>query len=195
VIESAHDVPLVTSYRFGAERQRAAPVASNPPSFDPRPYANKLRTLVGVAQGHGIALLFVTQQTTWASRVDPTAKDWHWLLRVDDVRYEEDTMDAALERMNDVMREIANSGHVALYDLARQMPKSTAFFLRRRSFQRQRRARRGNGDRRADTRTPLTTAYAPRDGSGSSATWPRPGHATIAVGTSLTPSRRSGLPH
>jgi len=128
VIESAHDAPLVTSYRFGAERQRAAPVASKPPSFDPRPYANNLRTLVGVAHGHGIALLFVTQQTTWASRVDPTAKDWHWLLRVDDVRYEEDAMDAALERMNDVMREIANSGHVALYDLARQMPKSTAFF-------------------------------------------------------------------
>ena len=50
------------------------------------------------------------------------------MLRVDDVRYQEEDMDAALERMNDVMREVADSGHVLLYDLARQMPKSTEFF-------------------------------------------------------------------
>src|SRR5215471_5532284 len=124
----AEDVPLVTNYRFGVERQRAAPAASAPPAFDTREYANNLRTLAGVAAGHGIALIFVTQQTTWASHVDPSAKDWHWMLRVDDVRYQEGDMHAALERVNDVMRDVAESKDVVLYDLARRMPKSTEYF-------------------------------------------------------------------
>jgi lysophospholipase L1-like esterase len=126
--ELARDAPLVTNYRYGADRQKAAPAASGPPIFDTRGYANNLRTLVGVAASHGATLIFVTQQTTWASEVDSTAKDWQWLLRVDDVRYSEDDMNDALERMNDAMRETANSMDAPLYDLARLMPKSTEFF-------------------------------------------------------------------
>jgi lysophospholipase L1-like esterase len=124
----ARDAPLVTNYRYGADRQKAAPAASGPPIFDTRGYANNLRTLAAVAAGHGATLIFVTQQTTWASDVDSKAKDWQWLLRVDDVRYSEDDMNDALERMNDAMRETADSMDVALYDLARLMPKSTEFF-------------------------------------------------------------------
>jgi lysophospholipase L1-like esterase len=122
------DAPLVTTYRYGVDRQKAARPAAGPPLVDTRAYANNLRTLAGVAASHGTTLIFVTQQTTWASDVDPTAKDWHWLLRVDDVRYTENDMHDALERMNDAMRETAASLNVPLYDLARLMPKSTEFF-------------------------------------------------------------------
>ena len=50
------------------------------------------------------------------------------MLRVGDVRYSESTMDEALEQLNDVMREVADSMNLALYDLARSMPKSLDYF-------------------------------------------------------------------
>ena len=127
-LATPRDTPFMTGYATGIALQKAALVADGPPAFDTRPYANNLRTLAGVAHGQGAALIFITQQTTWASQVDPTARDWHWLLRVDDVRYSEDDMHAALERMNAVMRQVADSMDVPLYDLARRMPKSTNFF-------------------------------------------------------------------
>ena len=127
-VATPRDAPLMTTYAAGVALQKAASAADGPPVFDARPYANNLRTLAGVAYGQGAALIFITQQTTWASQVDPKARDWHWLLRVDDVRYSEDDMHAALERMNAVMREVADSMDVPLYDLARRMPKSTDFF-------------------------------------------------------------------
>jgi lysophospholipase L1-like esterase len=126
--ERAQKKPIVTRYQDGVKSLQSARAASAPPVFDTRGYANNLRTLAGVAAGHGVALIFVTQQTTWASEVDSTAKDWHWMLHVDNVRYTEDDMHRALERMNDFMRETARSMDVPLYDLARLMPKSTEFF-------------------------------------------------------------------
>ena len=128
VLESARDKPIVTAYQYGVKRQKAARAASGPPVFDTRGYVNNLRTLAGVAAGHGVALIFVTQQTTWNSDVDSTAKDWHWMLNVDNVRYAEDDMHQAMEQVNDSMRETANSMDVPIYDLARSMPKSTEFF-------------------------------------------------------------------
>jgi len=128
VRDSAQDEPFVTTYWYGVQRQKSARAASGPPTFDTRGYANNLRTLAGVAAGHGIAMIFVTQQTTWNSDVDSTAKDWQWLLTVDDVRYAEDDMHHALERMNDFMRQTAKSLDMPLYDLARVMPKSSEFF-------------------------------------------------------------------
>ncbi len=127
-LDSPQDEPLVTSYQYGVKQQKSARAASGPPIFDTRGYANNLRTLAGVAAGHSVALILVTQQTTWNSDVDSTAKEWHWLLNLDNVRYAEDDMHQAMERMNDSMRQIANSLDVPLYDLARLMPKSTEFF-------------------------------------------------------------------
>ena len=120
--------PLATSYRLGTELQRAAPAASGDPVVNVDADANNLRTIAGVVRGHGLSLVFMTQQTTWSSDVDPAAKDWHWLLRVDDVRYSEQSMHAALERLNDAMREVAASTGATLYDLAKRMPKTSQYF-------------------------------------------------------------------
>jgi hypothetical protein len=42
--------------------------------------------------------------------------------------YREDVLDTALERMNEVMRGVARSDSVPLYDLARELPKSLEYF-------------------------------------------------------------------
>jgi lysophospholipase L1-like esterase len=120
--------PMLTNYRSAVEFANAAPETSTLPAVDTRAYANNLRTLAGVAHGHGIPIIFMTQQTTWASTLDPAARDWQWLLRVGEVRYPEQAMHEALEHMNDAMREIAVAMELPLYDLAKQMPKTTEYF-------------------------------------------------------------------
>ncbi len=127
-IRSTGEEPFETTYRFAVELQKAAAAAPVLPTIDVRAYANNLRTLAGVARGHDVALIFMTQQTTWNSTTDPTVSDWHWLLRVGDVRYSENAMHEALEQMNDVMREVAESMGLSLYDLGRSMPKSSDYF-------------------------------------------------------------------
>jgi lysophospholipase L1-like esterase len=126
---SAPPPPVVTNYRSAAGSMRAMPTASTAPAVDVRAYTNNLRTLAGVAHGHGIPIIFMTQQTTWASTVDLAAREWHWTLGIRGVRYSEHAMHEGLERMNDAMREVAASMERPLYDLARRMPKTTQYFF------------------------------------------------------------------
>lgn len=126
--DSAEDNPIETGYRLGVELQRTSQPASKPLQTDVEAYKTNLRTMAGVAASQGIDMILMTQQTTWNSAVDPTASEWHWLLRVGDVRYSEVSMNQALEEMNDTMRDVALIMAVPLYDLARRMPKSSEYF-------------------------------------------------------------------
>ena len=120
--------PIETAYRLGVEAQRLAPEATSPPQTNIGAYGNNLKTLAGIAHGHAIPMIFMTQQTTWNSILDPGAGKWHWLLRVGDLRFSEESMDAALELMNDMMRQVAETNKIAVYDLAEDMPKSSEYF-------------------------------------------------------------------
>lgn len=120
--------PIKTPYRSAVLLQQAASATSATPDTNLDAYRVNLRTLAGLARGHNIETIFMTQQTTWDSSVDPTARDWHWMLRVGDVRYSESVMNETLEQLNEVMRDVANSMSVTLYDLAKSMPKSSDYF-------------------------------------------------------------------
>lgn len=120
--------PIETAYRVGVEAQRLAPEATSPPRTDIGAYGNNLKTLAGIAHGHGIPMIFMTQQSTWNSIVDPGASDWHWLLQVGALRFSEESMNAALMLMNDVMRQVAGRNKIAVYDLAEDIPKSSEYF-------------------------------------------------------------------
>lgn len=127
-LASAAEGPIETAYRVGVELQQSTELASTPPVPNVDAYANNLRSIAGIALGHDIPLILMTQQTTWNSPSDSDARDWHWLLRVGDVRYSEIDMDRALEAMNDAVRDVAETADISLYDLAMQMPKSADFF-------------------------------------------------------------------
>ena len=118
---------LVYNYRNIAIR-KAASVTPQPPRTDVPAYRTNLTTLIGTAKAHTVQLVFMTQQTTWDSPIDPQAQDWHWMRYRDGVTYREDGMDEALESLNDTMRQLAASHGVPIYDLARTLPKSLTFF-------------------------------------------------------------------
>ncbi len=118
-----------------AKRRAATPITDRRPRTDLIPYENNLRTIAGVAKAHRTRLIFMTQQTTWNSSVDPEVSKWQWMLYrlslrigVRAVTYRADYADAALESLNDVTRGVALEEGAALYDLAKVMPKSSEFF-------------------------------------------------------------------
>jgi lysophospholipase L1-like esterase len=130
---------LVTNYAGLVGLQRGAPESDAPPRVDERSYGTNLRTMVGIARVNGFGLVLMTQQTTWNSDVDPRAKEYHWMrYRAEapagdssskaGVRFREDRMDAAMERLNGEMRRVCGEHGVPLYDLARILPKSLDYF-------------------------------------------------------------------
>ena len=118
---------LVSDIKVKINLLRSKPVSDKKPRVDVDSYAKNLATLAGIAKGQDIQMVLMTQQTTWNSTIDPEARNWHWML-YRDVRYREELMHAAMEELNDAMRNLAAEFKIPLYDLARSLPKSTEFF-------------------------------------------------------------------
>jgi lysophospholipase L1-like esterase len=123
-------VTLETSIKKEARIRREAPIMNEKPVDNTAPYRDNLLTIAGVARAHRIRLVYMTQQETWNSKVDPQAEEWQWLLYVPEARrtHRADLMDTALESLNDVMRQVAVDRQIPLYDLRKILPQSTEFF-------------------------------------------------------------------
>ncbi len=118
-----------SNYRPAIARLQSSPTAPRPPRTDVESYVRNLRTIVGAAAAHGVQLIFMTQPSTWNSRSDPDANNWHWLRRAAGFTYPEASADAALEQYNDAMRRVAAETGVPLFDLAASIPKSLDYFF------------------------------------------------------------------
>lgn len=121
-------ITRVSNYRRKVELRKSVPAADDEPVVDLAPYAIYLGSLIGIARAHSIEIVLITQASSWNSAVDPSIRDWHWMTHRFGVTYREERMDTALERYNDVMRRIAAEDDVPLFDLARELPKSSRYF-------------------------------------------------------------------
>ncbi len=121
------DGEVTTDYASGVARQRAAPMATEPPRTDVPSYVTNLRSLIGMARANGADIVFMTQYTTWNAPDDPSASDWHWMRYSRGVVYDEASMDRAMEEYNDGMRSLADAEGVPLFDLAAYLEKSSAY--------------------------------------------------------------------
>jgi hypothetical protein len=119
---------LESDYARKIAVQRSIPETSAAARVETVGFRDNLVTLVGIARAHQFQLVFMTHPSTWNSKVDASARDHQWMRLYDDAVYSEATMDDALERFNDVTRDVAAADSVPLYDLAREIPKSTAYF-------------------------------------------------------------------
>ena len=126
--ESAEQIPLRSDYRRSVRMREALPVSVSPPRIDVVSYRENLISMVGIARAHGIDLVFMTQPTTWNSRVDSAIAKWHWMSAGPDSAYLEEALDQAMEAYNDAVRGVAAQFDVPLLDLARLLPKSGEYF-------------------------------------------------------------------
>ena len=126
--DAVEQITLRSNFRRSVRMREALPVSVSAPRIDLAPYRNNLITIVGIARSHGIDLVFMTQPTTWNSRVDSQIAKWHWMSAGVDSAYREEALDQAMEAYNDAVRAVAATFDVPLFDLARRLPKSGAYF-------------------------------------------------------------------
>jgi lysophospholipase L1-like esterase len=116
------EAEIRASYHDLVDGIQRRPAAAGPPPENVPAYAENLETLAGIARGNGVRMVLMTQATTWTAN-DPRARRLHWMLGKT-VRYREADLDAALGRYNDAMRRAGAEQGVAVFDLARWLPKS-----------------------------------------------------------------------
>ncbi|HXV14174.1 MAG TPA: GDSL-type esterase/lipase family protein [Candidatus Krumholzibacteria bacterium] len=119
---------LESDYARKIALQNATPGTDADVLADTTSYRTNLRSIAGIARAHDFDLVFMTHPSSWNSEVDPGVRDFQWMRVYDGVVYREDTMDAALERLNDVMRAVSVEDSIPLCDLARVLPKSREYF-------------------------------------------------------------------
>jgi len=91
-----------TNYKERMELRKSVSITNEKPRVDSRSYTNNLKSIIGLTKSHGIQLVFMTQQSTWNSHIDPNTSNWNWLLHRNGKTYREDFMDKALESLNEV---------------------------------------------------------------------------------------------
>jgi lysophospholipase L1-like esterase len=126
--DAVEQITLRSDFRRSVRMRQALPVSAGALRIDVKPYRNNLISLVGIARSHGIELVFLTQATTWNSRVDSEIAKWHWMSAGPDSAYREEALDQAMEAYNDAVRAVAAQFDVPLLDLARLLPKSGDYF-------------------------------------------------------------------
>jgi lysophospholipase L1-like esterase len=126
--DAVEEITLRSNYRRSVRMREALPVSVSAPRVDVASYRNNLLSMVGIARSHGIDLVFMTQVTTWNSRVDSEIAKWHWMTAGPDSAYREEALDQAMEAYNDAVRAVAAELDVPLFDLARLLPKSGEYF-------------------------------------------------------------------
>lgn len=125
---AVEQITLRSNLRGSVAIRKSLPLSDRPPRTDVTPYRKNLMSIVGIARSHGVDLVFLTQATTWNSRVDPAIAEWHWMSAGPDSAYREDALDTAMESYNDAVRSVAAEFDVPLFDLARAVPKSGQYF-------------------------------------------------------------------
>ncbi len=117
-----------SNYRALIDARKQGTKIDDFPRTNLEAYRNHLLTIIGLCQMHDIKLVFMTQPTTWDSKIDPKAKELNWFTYRRGRVFEESKMDQALEKYNDVMRHLGHEYEVPVFDLAGIIPKSTEYF-------------------------------------------------------------------
>ncbi len=126
--DAVEQITFRSNFRRSVRMRDALPVSASGPRIDVAPYRDNLISIVGIARAHDIDLLFLTQATTWNSRVDSEIAKWHWMSAGPDSAYREDALDQAMEAYNDAVRAVGAEFNVPVLDLARVLPKSGRYF-------------------------------------------------------------------
>jgi lysophospholipase L1-like esterase len=121
-------VGAITNYHEKIAVRKSSPQAAEPPRTDIAPFEANLVTMAGMARAHDFRLVLMTQQSTWASDVDPEASQWHWVRCREGKTYREEDMDAALGAYNNATRRVGADLNIPVFDFAAHCPRSTQYF-------------------------------------------------------------------
>jgi len=90
-------------------------------------FAARLARLVNISRDHGIAPVLITQPTLYGPGIDPATGADLAALKLGD-RLNGGLMFAVVELYNDATRRLAQKEQVLLIDLARELPRNSAYY-------------------------------------------------------------------
>lgn len=118
------DFPHLKKVEISPEKEQAA-LREQREKYLPG-YGQRLRKLIDLCRDHGIVPVLITQPAVFGDLIDPAtgtdlakAESWAWNGKV---------LWEIVELYNEVVRNTCRQQHVQLIDLAREMPKSTAYY-------------------------------------------------------------------
>ncbi|MHB9073164.1 MAG: SGNH/GDSL hydrolase family protein [Desulfobaccales bacterium] len=90
-------------------------------------FAQRLERLIQISRAHGIEPVLITQPTLYGPGVDPVTGVNLATLKVQD-RFNGQMMFDFIELYNEVTRQVAQKHGVLLIDLARELPRNSAYY-------------------------------------------------------------------
>ncbi len=123
------NVPNLTNVRERVELRKSQPITVKKPVAITNYYKVDLTTIVGLAKAHNFKLAFMTQASTWNSKVDPSAENWHWRTNRNGINYREDELDGILNQYNQTMRDVGRDNSIPVFDTYNVIPKSLKYFF------------------------------------------------------------------
>jgi len=121
-------IAFKSDYKNLVAMKKKHPVSDKRPRTDLHSYRLNLETVIAMARIHDVDMVFMTQASTWNSKIDPKTYDWNWITYKNKVHYKEQYMDEALEQYNDVLKDLAATFNIPIYDLSSEIPKSLEYF-------------------------------------------------------------------
>ena len=120
-------IGYMSDYKHLVAVKKKHPVSDKRPRTDLPHYKTNMETIIGMCEIHHVPLVFMTQASSWNSKIDPNCYDWNWITYKNKVHYKEEYMDEALETYNDVMKDLGQTYNIPVYDLAAEIPKSLEY--------------------------------------------------------------------
>lgn len=116
-----------TSYKAKAAYSQSLPVHQEPLALDLSAFENNLKSIIGITKANNIELVLMTQQYTWDSE-DPALPNWHWINQVCGKRYDQASLVAALEVINQKTVELGTQHEAAIFRTDSLLPKNSTYF-------------------------------------------------------------------
>lgn len=117
-----------TDYRTDMKLQQSVKEINQLPDVNTSGYEKNLRSIAGIAKENQIDLVFMSNQSTWNSKTDTAARNYHWLCLRNGKRYSEQSMDSGLVKFNRVMEAVATNTGLSYLNLPALVPKSLDYF-------------------------------------------------------------------
>ena len=118
-------------------RQKAARMRSGLPGLETGlgEYVERVNQIIDIAHREDIRVLLLTQPTLWSGSLSRSERELLWgggppvhALRDGANYYSAEALAEGMERYNDALLRVCRTRKVECLDLARQMPRTTAFF-------------------------------------------------------------------
>lgn len=119
---------LKTNYEDKVKEVMALPLKEGLPEADFGFFKRNILSFVGILKAQKIDILLMTQTHTWGDISDEFLKTNHWMMGVGDVRYPEAKLAESIGQINEMLHNISDQEEIALLDLEKEIPKTSAYF-------------------------------------------------------------------